>query len=104
MATPAAAKVSDVTVHCAGPPWPVRANSKPVGAAPGVILSIAIMMAPVSARPPDAAHAKAHARAVAARMRFPARDYAGVKITPPADGGAPIRAREGSARGVVAMH
>lgn len=93
-------------------------------------------MAPVSARPADAAHAKAHARTVAARMRlidrksrrlvpsmrgllleaqelerfdrltgslhFPARDYAGVKITPPADGGAPIRAREGSAPAVEA--
>src|SRR5258708_39012687 len=65
-----AADVSDVTVHCAGAPLPVRANSKSVGAAPGVILSMAIMMAPVSARPADAAHAKAHARAVAARMRL----------------------------------
>src|SRR5882724_13076425 len=70
MARPAAANVSDVTVHCAGPPLPVRANSKSVGAAPGVILSMAIMMAPVSARPADAAHAKAHARTVAARMRL----------------------------------
>jgi hypothetical protein len=36
-------------------------------------------------------------------LHFPACDYAGVKITPPADGGAPIRGREGSARGVAAM-
>src|SRR5713226_391434 len=70
MARPTAADVSDVTVHCAGPPWPVRANSKSVGAAPGVILSMAIMMAPVSAKPADAAHAMAQARAVAARMRL----------------------------------
>src|SRR5258708_35335143 len=69
MARPTTADVSDVTVHCAGPPRPVRANSKSVGAAPGLILSMAIMMAPVSARPADASHTKAHARAVAARMR-----------------------------------
>src|SRR5258707_11036377 len=69
MARPTAADASDVTVHCAGPPRPVRANSKSVGAAPGVILLMAIMMAPVSARPADASHTNAHARAVTARMR-----------------------------------
>src|SRR5260370_36115487 len=78
MARPAAADMSDVTVHCAGPARPVRANSKSVGAAPGVILSMAIMMAPVSARPADAAHAKAHARAVAARMRLIDRKLRGL--------------------------
>src|SRR6266849_10628893 len=81
MARPTAADVSDVTVHCAGAPLPVRANSKSVGAAPGVILSMAIMMAPVSARPADAAQAKAHARAVAARLRLIDRKLRGFALS-----------------------
>src|SRR5664279_1274825 len=42
-----AADASAATAHCPEPPCPVRVNSKSAGAAPGVILSKAILMAPV---------------------------------------------------------
>src|SRR4051812_49743857 len=58
------------TVHCAGPPWPVRANSKPAGAAPAVIFSMAIMMAPAWVRPAVPAHAIAPAKAAGGEKRF----------------------------------
>src|SRR5260370_20624157 len=71
MTSPTAADGSDVTAHRAGPPWPVRATSKSAGSAPSVILSISIMMAPVSVRPAtDPAHVMAHARAAKARIRL----------------------------------
>src|SRR5258708_26722225 len=71
MASPTAADGSDVTAHRPTPPWPVRAKSKSAGSAPRVILSISIMMAPVSVKPAtDPAHRMAHAKAAAARMRL----------------------------------
>ena len=68
MARPSVAVASSATAQRPGPPWPVRANSKPAGAAPTVILSMAIMMAPVWEKPAEPAHARAHASVVAARI------------------------------------
>ena len=68
MARPSVAVVSATTAQRAGPPWPVRANSKPAGAAPTVILSMAIMMAPVWEKPAEPAHARAQASATAVRI------------------------------------
>src|SRR3954452_9536671 len=58
------------TVHCAGPPWPVRANSKPAGAAPAIIFSMGIMMAPAWDWAAGPAHAIAPAKAAGAKMRL----------------------------------
>src|SRR6476660_3292060 len=70
MARPPDAVASAATVHCAGPPWPVRANSKSAGAAPTVIFSMAIMMTPVWVRPAVPKHAVALTRAAAAKVRL----------------------------------
>src|SRR6202048_1690061 len=137
MASPTAADESAATAHRAGPPRPVRAKSKSAGSAPSVLLSISILIAPVSVEPAtDPAQAMAHARVAAAKMRlidaklsglipstgdllgrrrartvrpsdgesaFPRTRLRRPNVRPPADGGAPIRAREGSARVVEAM-
>src|ERR1041385_8396480 len=73
MARPPDAVVSAATLPWAGPPWPVRANSKSAGAAPTVILSRAIMMTPVWVRPAVVAQAMAPATA-AAKMGLLGKD------------------------------
>src|SRR3954470_24830979 len=49
MARDAVAVASSTTTHWAGPPWPVRADSKSAGIVPTVILSMGIMIAPACA-------------------------------------------------------
>src|SRR3954454_17534213 len=59
MARDAVPVASSTTTHWAGPPWPVRADSKSAGIVPTVVLSMGIMIAPACA--PRAGWAQASA-------------------------------------------
>src|SRR6266436_10314607 len=61
MARPVELVGSSTTLHSPSPPRPVRAKVKPAGGDPGVIRSMAIMGAPISAKLDDPVHARKHA-------------------------------------------
>src|SRR3954465_8147072 len=72
-ARPPSAVLSTTTVHCPGPPLPVRANAKFVGAVPGLVSVNVIISAPASEAATsvsiNATMARTQARAESAEAR-----------------------------------
>src|SRR6266852_1936087 len=77
IARPVEAVGSSTTFHRPSPPRPVRAKVKPAGGDPGIIRSMAIMGAPVSADADDPTHARQQAARAAFRTVFMLRKIPG---------------------------